>query len=671
MGSGVSKTEQAKANRQLQAQLKSLQSQVKRLQISSTTILKDDDFALGDPPQLSEIKAPPTPPGMTNPSENGNPATDDDNDVIGDAMAEVDQNSAIAMSTSMMVMEFLPYCKSGDKETDDTILTTLRDTHPQEIAFDARDANGNTMLVLSIMYRYTEAAQVLIQRKADPNILNYNGASPLSYACSEGTMSVDIVKSLLKAKAKPNTAAVGANSCTPLHYAASADGAHEVIEVMLDAGTNTLSVDDEGYTAYDYAEFNMHQRNMDLLGVAMRSNKPLAEGEMWLGEEYTEYFPDTTPPENLWDDDEYEYEEENADDEAMMSSVLGAMDTDNRSKGANEDEDLMTTILAEKKVSDNKHMIGTWRNLAWTAGAKRVTRRIEFEIAVAMKELQHVQEHNKSKQKEGASSAPMGKQKQIIDKLKKNLDATKQKITNTKAKVAKIKREINDMNAKNGAEASMRQAELDMRRQKNDNAKEEVEQLKAQMESLRQSKTAGVAAMRKRLTVQIAGEQKNVEKNEATAKQYEQEAKDLQKELEDTVTGIEKRKVDVANLEETQKQLHVLSKEIEASAEARAQEGRKAVALKMKDHQDAEMIAIMEEKGRKEMEKEKLRKQFETEVHKRHKLKAVLDDMKGHSQIFCVFGPQPPVSDEGEADAGKRLLLARRVNKYCISVKND
>ena len=45
--------------------------------------------------------------------------------------------------------------------------------------------------------------------------------------------------------------------------------------------------------------------------------------------------------------------------------------------------------------------------------------------------------------------------------------------------------------------------------------------------------------------------------------------------------------------------------------------------------------------------------------------------MKGHSQIFCVFGPQPPVSDEGEADGGKRVLLARRVNKYCVSVKND
>ena len=71
-------------------------------------------------------------------------------------------------------------------------------------------------------------------------------ASALSYACSEGTLSLELVKSLLAAKAKPNTAAVGANSCTPLHYAASVGGAHTIIEVMLDAGANTLSVDDEG-----------------------------------------------------------------------------------------------------------------------------------------------------------------------------------------------------------------------------------------------------------------------------------------------------------------------------------------------------------------------------------------------------------------------------------------
>ena len=95
------------------------------------------------------------------------------------------------MSTSMMVMEFLPYCKSGDKETDETIITvivfcfdfvradmhtrshfpqleltviyllkqTLRETHRKEIALDARDANGNTMLILSTMYRLVWAVR--------------------------------------------------------------------------------------------------------------------------------------------------------------------------------------------------------------------------------------------------------------------------------------------------------------------------------------------------------------------------------------------------------------------------------------------------------------------------------------------------------------------------------
>ena len=132
MGSGVSKSDQAKANRELESQLKSLQSEVTRLKISSTSILKDNDFGGcncgfllicvfcsfvfnlcsvrfdfsfwdmqccqmpidGSAPKLSEIKAPPRPPGyMGAISEDGspNPATNDadDQDLLGDAMDEV------------------------------------------------------------------------------------------------------------------------------------------------------------------------------------------------------------------------------------------------------------------------------------------------------------------------------------------------------------------------------------------------------------------------------------------------------------------------------------------------------------------------------------------------------------------------------------------------------
>ena len=67
--------------------------------------------------------------------------------------------------------------------------------------------------------------------------------------------------------------------------------------------------------------------------------------------------------------------------------------------------------------------------LSGTAGAKRVTRRIEFEIAVAMKELEVVQKHKASKSSTAAASAPMGKQKEIIDNLKRKLDTAKQQIT--------------------------------------------------------------------------------------------------------------------------------------------------------------------------------------------------------------------------------------------------
>ena len=56
------------------------------------------------------------------------------------------------------------------------------------------------------------------------------------------------------------------------------------------------------------------------------------------------------------------------------------------------------------------------------------------------------------------------------------------------------------------------------------------------------------------------------------------------------------------------------------------------------------------------------------QVHKRHKIKAVLDDMRGRSQIFCLFGTKQPTAGEGEP---KQPPMARRVNNYAIAVKED
>ena len=75
------------------------------------------------------------------------------------------------------------------------------------------------------------------------------------------------------------------------------------------------------------------------------TDKPLDEGEMFVGEEYTNYFPETTPSENFWDvEDDYDVEEEEGEgSEERMADVLMAMDSDHRRKSTNEDENLMST----------------------------------------------------------------------------------------------------------------------------------------------------------------------------------------------------------------------------------------------------------------------------------------------------------------------------------------
>ena len=90
----------------------------------------------------------------------------------------------------------------------------------------------------------------------------------------------------------------------------------------------------------------------------------------------------------------------------------------------------------------------------------------------------------------------------------------------------------------------------------------------------------------------------------------------------------------MAGLQQKEKDLRSKSEEIEASSEAQAAAGRKAVAQQMENHRDAEMVRaarrlskvsmpllitlgifiVDRNHGGEELEKEKLRKVFETEV---------------------------------------------------------
>ena len=101
-----------------------------------------------------------------------------------------------------------------------------------------------------------------------------------------------------------------------------------------------------------------------------------------------------------------------------------------------------------------------------------------------------------------------------------------------------------------------------------------------------------------------------------------------------TREGIKKLEGEVAGLQQKEKDLRSKSEEIEASSEAQAAAGRKAVAQQMENHRDAEMVRaarrlskvsmpllitlgifiVDRNHGGEELEKEKLRKVFETEV---------------------------------------------------------
>ena len=94
---------------------------------------------------------------------------------------------------------------------------------------------------------------------------------------------------------------------------------------------------------------------MDILSDAMRTDKPLAEGEMYYGEEYTSYIPDTTPADGYWEEENYDFEEEEEEEQdGGITDVLHAMDNDRRSDHGDEDENLMSTFTSSASLLGSK-----------------------------------------------------------------------------------------------------------------------------------------------------------------------------------------------------------------------------------------------------------------------------------------------------------------------------
>ena len=119
---------------------------------------------------------------------------------------------------------------------------------PEEININVPDANCNTALIIAAGNGHVQAAQALLEAKADPDIKNKNGDTALIEATACGQLKA--VQTLLEAKA--NTDIRGSDGFTAL-IRASCHCELEIVQALIKAKANLDLQRDDGDTALIWA----------------------------------------------------------------------------------------------------------------------------------------------------------------------------------------------------------------------------------------------------------------------------------------------------------------------------------------------------------------------------------------------------------------------------------
>ena len=171
---------------------------------------------------------------------------------------------------ALELFELLPYCGMGDQHTDNLVYTSLQGGNVDYLTVDD---NGNTLLMIACQYRLEKACKLMIEQdNVDVNTRNSSGATPLHFACADGTHSVEVADLLLRHGANVN-AVETSTGCTALHYAALVPDV-EFVELLLRAGADPVAQDLEDYLPVDYANDVLLSEHVALLtsaGTAKRS----------------------------------------------------------------------------------------------------------------------------------------------------------------------------------------------------------------------------------------------------------------------------------------------------------------------------------------------------------------------------------------------------------------
>src|SRR5262245_58833885 len=145
-----------------------------------------------------------------------------------------------------------PTVRAGDQREEKPIavemVTAIRNADAQAIRtlldngadVNARDAKGNTPLILASLYASPECVQLLIEKGADANAANKAGATPLIRAAT----NYEKARLLVAAGAKVRVRTALGN--TPLLLAARRAGNSRTVELLLERGARATERNDAG-----------------------------------------------------------------------------------------------------------------------------------------------------------------------------------------------------------------------------------------------------------------------------------------------------------------------------------------------------------------------------------------------------------------------------------------
>ncbi|MFO0553461.1 MAG: ankyrin repeat domain-containing protein [Polyangiaceae bacterium] len=149
----------------------------------------------------------------------------------------------------------LPDIHAATGRGDVASLTSALD---RGVSVNARDGNEWTLLHVAAACGQGPAAEVLLTRGADPNLLHNQGSSPLM--CASNKPFADMVRLLLRHGANPNLESP--HKWMPIHIAAMT-GQKGVINALLENGANPNIPDGYGCTALHHAA---HEGFPDIVG---------------------------------------------------------------------------------------------------------------------------------------------------------------------------------------------------------------------------------------------------------------------------------------------------------------------------------------------------------------------------------------------------------------------